>query len=76
MGFSPSRPIASNLNDQIEQEKIKRSSENNEDLNMYQSLEKCLRAIEESNKCGIMETTSLGLVSSLIIWPKFKVKNF
>ena len=60
----------------ISKEKTKRFSKNDEDLDKYQSLQKCLQAVEGSNKFGINNVKSLELVLSLVILPKFKALDF
>ena len=47
-----------------------------EEVNKFQLLEKCLQAIEESDKFGALNVQLLSLVSNLVIPSKFKVLEF
>ena len=78
MGSSLANPLVLNLNKQIEQGKVivLKCTKVVENVTKYKLLEKCLRALEESEKFGITDAKSLGLVLNLIMPSMFKALNF
>ena len=74
-GISSADPIALD-HEEPKRTEGQKSTMTTEEVSKFQLLEKCLQAIEGTDKFGALDAQSLSLVSNLVIPPKFKVPEF